>query len=117
LSSWWKEGSWSDLEKQLPDHLLGLLSSLRVLIQSTEKQLQSRTREIEQQAPAPLPVGVGKLTAQVLEREIADWDRFKNRRQVASYTGLCPSEDSSGAASLPGPREQTGQSPTPPGAH
>jgi len=27
---------------------------------------------------------------------VADWSRFKNRRQVGSYTGLCPSEDSSG---------------------
>jgi transposase len=30
-----------------------------------------------------------------LEREICDWNRFKNRRQVASYTGMCPREDSS----------------------
>jgi transposase len=30
-----------------------------------------------------------------LEREVADWNRFDNRRQVASYTGMCPREDSS----------------------
>jgi transposase len=27
---------------------------------------------------------------------MADWHRFGNRRAVASYTGLCPGEDSSG---------------------
>ena len=43
-----------------------------------------------------LPTGLGALTAQVLDREIGDWHRFKNRRQVASYTGLVPCEDSSG---------------------
>src|SRR5690606_2532313 len=35
-------------------------------------------------------------TAAVLAGEILDWHRFDNRRQVASYTGLCPSEQSSG---------------------
>ncbi len=43
-----------------------------------------------------MPFGLGKLTFQVLEREVGDWSRFKNRRQVASYTGLCPREDSTG---------------------
>jgi hypothetical protein len=30
----------------------------------------------------------GKLTGQILEREIVDWKRFKNRRQVASVECL-----------------------------
>jgi len=32
----------------------------------------------------------------VIDREIGDWHRFQNRRQVGSYTGLCPGEYSSG---------------------
>lgn len=40
--------------------------------------------------------GVGPLSSELLDREIGDWNRFSNRRQVASYTGLCPGEDSSG---------------------
>ena len=32
----------------------------------------------------------------MIDREIANWERFRNRRQVASYTGLCPGEYSSG---------------------
>ena len=42
------------------------------------------------------------LRIAVLEREVADWGRFQNRRQVASYTGLCPSEHSSGGSRLQG---------------
>ena len=40
--------------------------------------------------------GIGELSSELLDREMVDWDRFKNRRQVASYTGLCPGEESSG---------------------
>jgi transposase len=32
----------------------------------------------------------------VIDREIGSWARFGNRRQVGSYTGLCPGEYSSG---------------------
>jgi transposase len=36
------------------------------------------------------------LSSVVIDREIGNWTRFKNRRQVGSYTGLCPGEYSSG---------------------
>ena len=36
------------------------------------------------------------MTSVVIEREIGNWQRFTNRRQVGSYTGLCPGEYSSG---------------------
>jgi transposase len=39
---------------------------------------------------------MGPLTEQILQREACDWTRFQNRRQVSSYLGLCPSENSSG---------------------
>ena len=44
--------------------------------------------------------GIGPLSSELLDREIGDWNRFKNRRQVASYTGLCPGEDSSGDSQM-----------------
>ena len=46
--------------------------------------------------------GLGKLTSVVLSREICDWHRFHNRRQISSYTGLCPGEYSSGNKRVPG---------------
>ena len=40
------------------------------------------------------------MTSVIIDREIGDWCRFTNRRQIASYTGLCPSEYSSGGTRL-----------------
>ena len=92
---WWRESAWKTSATQLPAILVNLLEPLRRLIDSLELELKARTKEVEAAAPEQLPVGLGKLTSEILEREVADWNRFKNRRQVASYTGLCPSEDSS----------------------
>jgi transposase len=92
---WWREEDWKTVAAQLPPIVVNLLEPLRRLIGVMEFELKTRTREVEAAAPEQLPVGLGKLTAEILEREVADWGRFQNRRQVASYTGLCPREDSS----------------------
>ena len=36
------------------------------------------------------------LTVALLDGEVCDWQRFKHRKAVGSYTGCCPSEHSSG---------------------
>lgn len=93
--SWWHKSQWEELAPSLPAILIELLEPLRRLIAAVELELAVRTKEVEAAAPAALPAGLGKLTSQILEREVADWNRFQNRRQVASYTGLCPREDTS----------------------
>jgi transposase len=40
------------------------------------------------------------MTSVIIDREIGNWHQFNNRRQIASYTGLCPSEYSSGNTRL-----------------
>ena len=92
---WWREAAWKISAPQLPPIVVNLLEPLRRLIEALAVELKKRTQEVEAAAPAQLPIGLGKLTSEILEREVADWNRFKNRRQVASYTGLCPREDSS----------------------
>src|SRR6266481_2506065 len=92
---WWQEEIWKTSAAQLPAIVVNLLEPLRRLIAALEVELKTRTQEVQAAAPEQLPVGLGKLTSEILEREVADWNRFKNRRQVASYTGLCPREDSS----------------------
>jgi len=92
---WWQEAVWKTSAAQLPLIVVNLLEPLRRLIAVLEVELKTRTQEVEAAAPEQLPVGLGKLSSEILEREVADWNRFKNRRQVASYTGLCPREDSS----------------------
>jgi transposase len=91
----WQDDLWEKLVLPLPPIVVNLLEPLRRLIATITLELTARTREVEAAAPAALPAGLGKLTSQILEREVADWERFHNRRQVASYTGLCPSEDPS----------------------
>ncbi len=92
---WWREEVWKTSSAQLPAIVVNLLEPLRRLIRALEAELNARTEEVQTAAPAELPVGLGKLTSEILDREVGDWERFQNRRQVASYTGLCPSEDSS----------------------
>ena len=92
---WWQGAVWKASAAQLPPIVVNLLEPLRRLIAALEVELKTRTQEVEAAAPEQLPVGLGKPTSEILEREVADWNRFKNRRQVGSYTGLCPREDSS----------------------
>jgi len=91
--AWWTEALWKELA--VPPMVVELLEPLRRLIEALDQELKLLTQAITEAAPADLPLGLGKLTYEVLEREIGDWDRFDNRRQVASYTGMCPREDSS----------------------
>ena len=92
---WWREAAWKKTSQKLPAIVVNLLEPLRRLLAAVEAELKVRTQELEAAAPEALPVGLGELTSQILEREVADWSRFQNRRQVASYTGLCPREDTS----------------------
>ena len=94
-SEWWREAAWKTWVAQLPPIVVNLLEPLRRLIAALEVELKTRTAEMVAAASAPLPVGLGRLTSEILEREVTNWHRFQNRRQVASYTGLCPKEDSS----------------------
>jgi transposase len=91
---WWGEARWKELV--VPPIVLELLAPLRRLILAVELELRACTQGLTA-APASqeLPVGLGKLTYEILEREVGAWDRFQNRRQVSSYSGMCPREDSS----------------------
>jgi transposase len=80
---WWRERAWQKTLLELPAIVVNLLEPLRRLLAAVEVELQARTRELEAAAPAGLPVGLGQMTSEILERE------------VASYTGLCPREDTS----------------------
>ena len=67
-----------------------------------DTQIAALTAELASAASPGLPAGLGKLTQVVVSREVCDWQRCKNRRQVSSYTGLCPGESSSGGKRTPG---------------
>jgi transposase len=98
---WWEETPWDKLKNILRAELVELLTVIRDLLLVVQKQLEAATTRL-QSAASPQPCGVGALTSQVLEREILDWHRFQNRRQVASLTGMCPGVRSSGLKTYSG---------------
>lgn len=99
---WWRIQTWTRLGQVLPGWLLDRLEVLRPVLAILDTQIAALSTQLEAAAPPDLPRGLGKLTTVTLSREVCDWGRFKNRRQVASYTGLCPGEHSSGAKRVQG---------------
>jgi len=99
---WWKNQTWSRLLKLLPEWIGAHLEIYRPILLAVHRQIVALSTALEAAAPAALPQGLGKLTSVVLSREVCDWGRFKNRRAVSSYTGLCPGEHSSGSQRVQG---------------
>ena len=71
-----------------------MLADHREMVLKVSEKLEALTKELykpRKERPAGKRIkGVGELSAARIEAEVGDWDRFQNRRQVASYTGLCP---------------------------
>ena len=105
---WWGPRTWATLQKQLPSFLIKLMETYRKCLLLVQSQRDDIEQELHQQAPALLPKGLGAMTHEFISREIGDWSRFGNRRQVASYAGLCPSEYSSGGKRRQGPINKHG---------
>jgi transposase len=102
VQRWWRKMGWSLLARVVPAWLLDRLAIYRPVLEALDTQIATLTAQLEAAAPKALPTGLGKLTSMVVTREVCDWHRFKNRRQVSSYTGLCPGEYSSGSKRMPG---------------
>jgi transposase len=93
---WWTPRRWAQLQPTLPEWLGVELETMRTVLATLDAQEKARRQALEAAAPKNLPRAIGALTWVLLAREICDWSRFKNRRQVSSYTGLCPSVHQSG---------------------
>jgi transposase len=100
VRGWWGARTFAKLK--LPPWLRELLAHTQPPLLQLHRQIQQLTKELQAAADPAQPRGLGALTSVVLDREIGDWHRFKNRRQVGSYTGLCPSEYSTGQTRLQG---------------
>lgn len=96
-TGWWEPQRWASFQRELPEWLRAQVQTWQAQAVALDEQVTRWSRQVAgQSAGQPMPKGVGALTAALLAGEILDWHRFRNRRQVASYTGLCPSEHSSG---------------------
>lgn len=95
-SRWWTKRGWEKLSVQWPAWLLQRLELIRPILLLIEEKMNGLTRRLEAATSSGQPRGFGAMTLEVIKREVGDWKRFQNRRQVASYTGLCPGQNSSG---------------------
>jgi transposase len=94
VKKWWKKRSYAALV--VPPWLKELLGKTQPILLALEAQIRALTVQLQNAAEPDQPRGLGALSSVVIEREIGNWSRFLNRRQVGSYTGLCPGEYSSG---------------------
>lgn len=97
---WWGIRKWIKLSaalKQYNPWLLSMIEPIQHSIQSLHKRIYELNEQTkEDRNEEALPKGLGEFSFAVIENEIGHWHRFRNRKQVSSYTGLCPSENSSG---------------------
>jgi transposase len=96
---WWSPRRWAELKLSLPEWLVSLLSDFQEQAQLFERQLlamDKRVAELGKEKKVTAPRGIGTLTWLTLLLEMVNWARFNNRRQVASYSGLCPGEYTTG---------------------
>jgi len=98
LKNWWKSRTFAAL--QVPKWMKELLSNSQPILIALEERIRALTVQLQAAAQDRQPRGFGALTSVVIDREIGNWQRFSNRRQVGSYTGLCPGEYSSGDTRL-----------------
>ena len=101
--SWWHPLHWCEFATTLPEWMREQAALWQAKAAQFEKELERLDGQLEASLRGKLiPKGLGALSAALLEAEILDWSRFKNRRAVSSFTGLCPSERSSGATRIQG---------------
>jgi transposase len=98
VQNWWKPRTFTALPA--PQWMKELLANSQPILVALQQKIAALTMQLQSAASPHQPCGLGKMTSVVIDREIGDWNRFNNRRQIASYTGLCPGEYSSGNTRL-----------------
>jgi transposase len=98
VQQWWKRNAFSKL--QVPEWMKELLQNSQPILLGLQEMITELTVRLQSAAGPKQLRGLGKMTSVVIDREIGNWNRFNNRRQIASYTGLCPGEYSSGNTRL-----------------
>jgi transposase len=98
VKTWWKRRAFAKL--QVPGWMKELLCNSQPILGALQEKIRELTVQLQAAARPNQPRGLGALTSVLIDREIGNWNRFHNRRQVGSYTGLCPGEYSSGNTRL-----------------
>ncbi len=98
VKSWWKPRTFAALD--VPQWMRELLGNSQPILLALQQKIGALTIQLQSAAAPNQPRGLGLMTSVIIDREIGNWNRFNNRRQIASYTGLCPGEYSSGNTRL-----------------
>ena len=98
VKSWWKRRSFAAL--CVPEWMKELLGNSQPILLALEEKIRALTVQLQGAAAPGQPRGLGMMTSVVIDGEVGNWSRFRNRRQVGSYTGLCSGEYSSGQTRL-----------------
>src|SRR5260370_25692449 len=109
VQNWWKPRTFASLP--VPQWMRELLANSQPILLALQEKIAALTLQLQSAAAPNQPRGLGKMTSVLIDREIGDWRRFNNRRQIASYTGLCPGEYSSGNTRLQSCRTKHGKPP------
>ena len=98
VQQWWKRRAFAAL--RVPQWIKEFLGNSQPVVLALQEKIDQLTLQLQNAATQEPPRGLGKMTSVIIDREIGNWLRFNNRRQIASYTGLCPGEYSSGQKRL-----------------
>jgi transposase len=98
VQNWWKPRTFAVL--CMPRWMKELLANSQPILVALQQKIAALTLQLQSAVLPDQPRGLGKMTSVIIDREIGNWNRFHNRRQIASYTGLCPGEYSSGNTRL-----------------
>jgi len=94
---WWIACHWDKLTEQLPTFLIEQLTALRETALFLSEQLKKADATLTREGNRkPRPKGAGAKTLEMIDREVCSWERFTNRKQIGSYSGLCGGVDASG---------------------
>jgi transposase len=98
VKNWWKPHHFAAL--RVPAWIKELLANSQPILLVLQHKIRALTVQLQSGAGPNQPRGLGKMSSVIIDREIGNWHRFNNRRQIGSYTGLCPGEHSSGNTRL-----------------
>jgi transposase len=82
VQNWWKPRTFAALP--VPQWMRELLGNSQPILLALQEKIAALTLQLQSAAAPEQPRGLGKMTSVVIDREIGDWHRFNNRRQIAS---------------------------------
>ncbi len=84
VPQWWKRRAFAQLH--VPEWMRTLLLNSQPILLVLEEKIRLLTVQLQSAAGPNQPRGLGQMTSVVIDREIGNWHRFNNRRQVGEWS-------------------------------